>query len=321
MTEQKPSPLSTEVSETPAQQVQTDAPPQMPSARYLTQKNKETREEIQAYWTPERMAQARPTPPPFSRGQEPPQPATRPASTSMALYTLPVPYKRLTDYPFQSIGKLFFTVNGEDREGSAAVVAENGLITAAHNLYDHESDSWSEKIWFSPAYYKQTSQYGFWDCDKYFVLHEWETADKYSFILGYDVGFIRLKPGGKDVRAIGKVVKLLPLLVDMTLAPSKDIRWDAVGYPGVPPPDGSPDFDGEEMWVCAGNFKKMFSNIVDKEGNFTYGSSGGPWLYQRESGVYEINGIQTGGVPDKETDNSPYFGTWVLDFFDHCFPA
>ncbi len=335
------SPFPTTVSLIPEHQARANTTRQVRSVRYLTHENKKPREEILAYWTPERMAQARPVPPPSPRGQKHPasekhpSPVERPASAepfepgTLANYmTGRVPLGNLYDYPYQSVGKLFFTVitedrEKEDREASAAVVAENGLITAAHNLYDHELYAWAENIWFSPAYRKGDSKYGAWTYNNTFVIEEWEHSDDYEVILGYDVGFITLMPGGRtgDER-IGKVVGQLPLLVDMNLDPDKKIRWEALGYPGVPPPDKSHAFDGEEMWVCYGDFEEERDNIVYKGGDFTYGSSGGPWLYQREKGSYSINGIESTGTKTNEsTDSSPYFGTWVETFFYHCFPG
>jgi V8-like Glu-specific endopeptidase len=304
--------------------------PREESVRSLSQKSEKTREEIEAYWTPERMAQAQPFPFPSPHSEGHPADknrllaAARPASTAfeepgaLTYETSQVPEKELEKYPYWSVGKLFCTFDGKDWTGSAAVVAANGLITAAHNLYNHKAkDPWAKNIMFCPAFTKgyANKAFGSWEARDITVPPEWKTKSG-TERSGYDVGFIKLFPGGNRPikRQIGEVVGRLPLVVEM--APLEDTTWLAVGYPAIA--ITGYDFDGDNMWLCKGDFKNWEGDVLGKNGNLTHGASGGPWLFNWK-GEYVVNGVNSTVNQSHTANYSSFFGLWVEAMLNEFF--
>ena len=198
------------------------------------------------------------------------------------------------------------------------MVAEDGLITAAHCLYDKEKKTWADRIMFCLAFSNgyANDTYGSWVYREYAVPKAWLEKGDYAS-RAYDVGFIKLRLGTKIHGQIGHVVRQLPLLVDME--PVEDTTtWLSVGYPAIKIPGY--DFDGENMWQCSGAFcDKWEIEVNGKEGNLTPGASGGPWLFERPKGYYAVNGINSSVSPSKTQNYASYFGKWVEEFFTWYF--
>lgn len=288
---------------------------QQPSSRYHTHESQHTAEEIQAYWTEERQAAAQPFPTPGEErlaDENRPRPATAEEPDTLTYKTTLVPKEKLTDYPYQSIGRLFYTLDGKDLRASASVVDDNGLITAAHNLYDRKTKTWADTILFCPAYTKgqENAKYGSWTGRDIAVPKGWMEGQDPD---AHDVGFIKLHPGGLAHKPIGTIVRPLPLLVGMVPVISETV-WFAVGYPRGTR-EGT-TFDGNNMWQCEGDCRDIVQkergviSTVSKSGNFTQGSSGGPWLYYTGTDTYQVNGVGS-TIDFYDMDGSPYFGEWV----------
>lgn len=297
------------------------------SPLYHRHESQQTAEEILAYWTAERIAAAQPLSPPspLSKGhpadENRSRPADRPASTTLeepstlAYKTTKVPSAKLTTYPYQSAGKLLFTFNGKDCAGSAAVVAQNGIITAAHNLYVRKEKKWVENVLFCPAFTngKENKEYGSWTGRECTVPMEWyEGSD--TVAASYDVGLIKLHLRTEIPAQISKAVKPLPLLVDME--PSWDTSWLSLGYPVVP--EKGYLFNGQDMWECSGSLNSSWDGIILKDGNLTEGASGGPWLFEQGSS-YLLNAVTRGKVTGEDRNAASYFGKWVETFFRQYF--
>jgi V8-like Glu-specific endopeptidase len=107
-------------------------------------------EEIRAYWTPERMAAAKPmvwtpttTP---KRDAEPVQPTGEPEvipgydptqSAQASKVGSPLVATVVADptqLPYRAVGKLYFTSGQTNYSASACVIGPNTLLTAAHSL-------------------------------------------------------------------------------------------------------------------------------------------------------------------------------------------
>ncbi|OZE13437.1 hypothetical protein CH249_01445 [Rhodococcus sp. 05-2255-3B1] len=284
---------------------------------------------ISDYWTPERMANAQPkgrTVSPAALGRaavdddrgisQPPTPqATTSTSRSgfnpdehqvseatLAARRVPDP----TAYPYRTIGKLFFVSDGKDYVGSASAIAKDGLITAAHNLYDGASRSWSSKIHFVPAYADSVAPFGVWNWNKAWVYDEWVVHDTDA----YDVGLIRLDPSSTG-KNIGDLLGYLGMKVER---PAEG-EWIDIGYPSAI--DG-----GKYMIESDGRYTRSLDGgkVVGKKGKLGKGASGGPWLL-RDDPRY-VNGIHAfsqAATPDESF--SPYFRQSILDFVSRHFPV
>lgn len=290
---------------------------------YITHQSEKSAEEILEYWTPERMAEAEPVPfPPYPR-TEPGEPgrghaASQRGPDAQAYQTTMIKAPKIHLPPYRCAGKLFWTFGSRSFAGSAAVVDEKGLMTAAHNLYDHRTKQWADNIKFCPAFTANASnKYGSWTYREYAVPREWEAPDL-SARIGYDVGLVKLNIGGNDWKPIGQVVGQLELVVNEPL--NEDLQWFTLGYPARP--ITGYNFNGQEMWECQGNYIQKFEdeNLVNKEGNLTGGSSGGPWLLKSGLIVSSFaNGTQSAELPGEDENFTSYFTDWVMAFYKEYF--
>ena len=113
--------------------------------------------EIAGYWTPERKRAAKPrerivtAPRPGAVTRSGARPGYDPSATRKPS-ELGQPHRvaHPTRYPWRTVGKLFFVSGGEDWVGSASAIAADGLMSAAHHLYD-ANDRRSSQILFLPA--------------------------------------------------------------------------------------------------------------------------------------------------------------------------
>ncbi|HWM90114.1 MAG TPA: hypothetical protein VN493_05055 [Thermoanaerobaculia bacterium] len=281
--------------------------------------SQKSHEEIEKYWTPERREKAierpfEPTdlppstlPPPGGEeaqdfpGHDPHRERDR--TTAGGVKTEGLVAARLVPdpdvYPWRAIGKLFFTADGVDYVGSACVISRDGLLTAAHNLYDVRTKTWSDDLWFYPAYNGGSSVYGSWRWDKMWVPDEWSKLDQEA----YDVGLLRMRTSGG--RSVGDVVGWLGYSVDRTVERS----WIDVGYP-------SDEYEGKRMMEEEGAYTRMLDSnkVVGKQGNMSGGASGGPWLLYGNKAL--VNGLHSFRRAKKYPGEvfSPYFATWVVEF-------
>lgn len=285
---------------------------------HRSQESEKTHEQLAEYWTPERRNAAREKPYEPARTEPSPGPPPRPAhsrdvpgsapapSAGLGALGAPTPVPRPEDYPWCTIGKLFFISNGIDYVGSACVIARDGLLTVAHNLYDVRSRSWSKDLWFYPAYDEGSSVYGAWKWNKAWIKEEWYQTDQEAF----DVGLIRVDRNSAG-QSLGDVVGWLGYTVDRT----PERAWIDVGYPS--------DIErGRRMIAEEGYYTRMLDHnqVVGKQGSMTGGASGGPWLLYGDLTL--VNGLHSFR---KERDYpgevfSPYFSTWVADFIRDIFP-
>ena len=269
----------------------------------LTAEQRELYEEVIAFWTPERMASAKPIGSAVPALAEP-----RPAAPG-AFTTTKVDDP--ADKPhYRRAGRLFVDFNGKTGSGSACAIARNGILTAAHCLYDFNTKQYATKVLYVPGYQNKGGKLGSWALfgtpsipDGYIKA----TTKNYS----WDYAFSKVSLGGlNNLSVLGDVTGWFGLVVDRSTAS----QWDTLGYPTVP--FGAYKFDGEFMWSCVGDFKgKLDPGTITKEGNLTQGSSGGPWMINADY----VNGVQshTGATPTENA--SPYFDKDVLDLYNKTF--
>lgn len=277
--------------------------------------------EIREYWTPERMKAATPMPfkpsetvrkavkdaDPNDKGGVDPstrKPKSAPAGAlglSLEDDLRSEPVTNPLEYPWRCVGKLFFTMNGNNLTGSASAINQDILLTAAHCLYDVLQDLWAENVIFVPAYTNAEEPFGMWVFDSYTVPLTW--VEGYGE--AHDYGAIKLMKGGKEDKNIGDVVGYLGYITQL---PFKQ-EWTAVGYP-------SNQSGGQIMIKDTGPFTRTLDNntVVGKEDDMNEGSSGGPWLLDYEMSL-RINGLVSFGDDNLPGEAfSPYFGEEVAEF-------
>jgi V8-like Glu-specific endopeptidase len=243
--------------------------------------------EIDAYWTPERMAAALPEPLLFTPPTAPPAP---PALAQAVADPTVVPYRR--------VGKLFYSNNGSDYAATACVVARSGIFTAAHCIWDIATQQASSKYKFVPAYTSRTEPFGHWLGSSAKIDHNWKTpTPNYA----YDVGFITLMAGGSgdQPQFVGDAVGVLAISINQN---PKGASWNDIGYPI--------NYDaGAKMYEEIGAYvESPFPDTIGKAGTFYQGASGGPWLDANQ----KVNGIQSFVLNNPPTAvYSARFADWV----------
>ncbi len=298
-------------------------------------------EEIVAYWTPERKASAIPAP--QQRASVPPTQAESASEGQKAheqqaaelqnFTTQQVLPDQLITNPYRAVGKLYFQ-NYEMRNGqrvlvnfmgSACIIANSGILTAAHNLYFRERSTYSRDVLFEPASmnFQPSPYYGAWSYFYSAIPRQYLTAANDVEAERYDAAFAILERGGIYNQPVGEAVGLiLPyLLYDQTIR-----DWTTLGYPADVVPIITPDWDGRFMYACRGpsTFMGTHPGCMGKEGDLTGGSSGGPWLiYNSRQHRYVVNGVQSTEMVDldEQSNYSPQLGQWFHEFYQIVFPS
>jgi hypothetical protein len=268
------------------------------------------------YWTEKRRARAEPVPmpkpgeggQPATKGEAPPNgpsghtppshgeeenPARHPEPRGTG--GQPVPQPR--NYPFCTVGKLFFSRNGRDLVGSAALISTNILLTAGHIVYHN---AWS----VNPAFYPSYPDPG------YMFAPSWQACWNAWYRdsnLAYDYGMMWIDSApGKTIGWLGVAWGL-----------SKEGRtWNEVGYPFSP----NPPFNGKTMESVVGQFVKsdVLGTIGLTNDNMGRGASGGPWITDwNEAAPAHANSVRS-FIHDPQTIGyGPYFTSEVHDLMDY----
>ena len=254
------------------------------------------------FWTPERLRAARPEEPPKPFKKVPPE--REEAGPEVSSDPAFVPQGDLTRFPFQSIGRLFFSKNGISYSGSAAFVVPNpnAIVTSAHNLLSGNGSA--QNILFIPAMINSGDVNGqnfgvfpqiaggqgvAWAVDR-----QWDPQNPDR---AYDIGFVLMAPRS-DGRTLSQVVAPIAMLVDQINTGATE--WLTVGYPVQP---SNPQI---RMMMQEGSFQSQAGGVVYKFGDgLLGGTSGSPWL-RAGSNPAATNGIHSGSEDPGVTSASPY---------------
>jgi V8-like Glu-specific endopeptidase len=281
------------------------------------------------YWTEERQRNARPVDPPSEelardtpdRGEVDPsatptatEASEGPAGSAAVWPQAPEVFATQLvaqpgQFPHRTVGRLFFRTSGQDTCASAAVVNQRGILTAAHCIRNPYTGQWSTDVAFAPAYDNGVNPpFGLWAIGRMWVRNEWLGP---PVDVSFDFGFCTVQ--SRNGMEIGDLVGWLGVVGDRP-----DLRyWDNHGYPEAPIPGYN--FNGLRMWNCGGDFSQAVGLTIRKDGNFTGGSSGGPWIV-RHAGSFAANGTQSMRFNDPPTENSsPYFRDVVAQLYRDAF--
>ena len=211
-----------------------------------------------------------------------------------------------THFPFSTIGKVFFTSNGQNYVCSGSVMGNNALWTAGHCVFDSNTRTWHSNWVFVPAYYDGYAPYGQWYARELWALNGWVNNGN----LAYDIGSAVLWQNGSSI------AYRTGSLGWMANGP-RGVYITAFGYPAAYP------FNGQRMAWCQDYtwLDYNFSPPTNGMGcNMTGGSSGGPWIYQytynSASGNY-VNGVNSYKYNnDPNSMYSPYFGDGAINLYN-----
>ncbi|MFD9818846.1 trypsin-like serine peptidase [Streptomyces violascens] len=270
-------------------------------------------QEVDRYWTPERMRRAIKTP------DVPASAATRKAIESMGPTGHPGSTAShgpkgaqgglaLAD-PVTSptVGKVFYKnpTDGHDYECSASSLWSDShqlVITAGHCIHQGKGGTWMRNWTFIPQYENGNRPYGNFDAKQFRTFGGWMNNSDNS----RDVGMVTVWPNvrGKLADVVGDdgLNYNYPRNVDVTV-------W---GYP-------SNHDNGLYAWWCRGKTRwvGIFDPRIQLMCGFESGASGGPWLmnYNNTTRLGQVNGI-TSTLATDHWNRSPYFDSSVKAMYD-----
>ncbi len=199
-------------------------------------------------------------------------------------------------YPYYTVGKLYITGGGYC---SASVISPNNIIvTAAHCVYDTDSNQWQRGWTFVPADRAGAAPYGTFPWRSARVLTAWMNAPDSLTGRQYDVAVITLGPN-----SAGRPVTYYTGWLGRSWNYSYVQSLHAVGYP-------SNLNGGNYTYICAAESFYQSFEVLGMGCNMMHGSSGGPWIrvftpYQSGNKNY-VNSVVSGGL---------YGSTWGNTFY------
>jgi len=306
--------------------------------------SRQTAAEVQGYWTPARMAAAKPLDKIMSRGaaraqapvkvpargaagsapsympsslrpvgpiRNPSQPIGQAAEApNTQCYECFVPYTRwyyfprYRTYPVSTVGKLFFTIGSSGFVCSASTNYVDTVMTAGHCVYTPGTGFNGNEL-FCPSYNAGVNPaVGCWAANYLVTSTVWANTGSFE----WDTGGINTQPTGTVINNhIGNVTGWLGLAWNQ----AEDQNWFDFGYPQAAP------FDGRFIVVCNSEFGYEESDGNNQGGpnslsigcDMTGGSSGGPFILAFGSGNY-LNGHNDWrytALPQQM--NTPYYTT------------
>lgn len=183
-------------------------------------------------------------------------------------------------------GKVFFHMDGSDWVCSGSVVEDGGaanrslVLTAGHCVYDEESGTFASYWMFIPDYDASGSSSWYfdastcpedkcWVADALVTTQQWAGNGEPKWEEDYAFAVI---PDGANGPLDG-LVGALPLDFNN---PYGGVTWvDAFGYPAAG------RYKGADLVYCAGNDHRISDGLEQTTSircNMTGGSSGGPWI-------------------------------------------
>jgi V8-like Glu-specific endopeptidase len=288
---------------------------------------------VLAYWTEERMRNAKPMALKAASGAAPSgqvssdegasprsikgsgriskdePPAVTSFGAEAAGYTYPFPFTRhavdgsYLRYPYRTVGKIFFTQGTADFVCSGASVVSspnNAVYTAGHCVSDG-AGSFSTNVLFVPARKSGSNPYGTFAGTQLWTTSAWHfsgdlTGDFAAFAVG-------LNGAGNTLQ--GRVGTL-----GFSYDQSRVQHWDAFGYPAASP------FTGGTMVTCKASHGADDTGIpgglADPMGigcDMTSGASGGPWITMLNRGSL-LNSVNSYKYPSTQPGAmyGPYLG-------------
>lgn len=327
----------------------TSAEPVPEGARPAASADYSPDQDVLAYWTPERMAAAKPYEPEGTtsqagsgqaqpgdrRGQgadpvaSPSRQQASPASGSSSSSTDPeattdpvAPQDTGRGVPETRInGKLFFNGYGVDSAYcSASVVStptQRVVITAGHCVYDQASGGWMKDVVFVPDYDLTSDDpdpAGIWTARSLRAFDSWITSNT---TYTSDVGFVTLNDGGDFNQPVAQAVGGYGL----AWSGSYEYQATVFGYPSnVLLPSGR-----YSMYVCQDSaVRSAPSNYPDQvmssaDGcDFGPGASGGPWVFRYDPGTElgYVRNVTSLWLPRTGQNWAPYFTQDVKTMMD-----
>ncbi|MCC3651940.1 hypothetical protein LIX60_10760 [Streptomyces sp. S07_1.15] len=269
----------------------------------------DTAEELERYWTPERMRNAIPVS--VEGTAQRAGGVTGDTSEGPARSTPSAPPRkdmvRPTITETAVAGKVFFTKpsDGKDYVCSASALNSSSkqmAITAGHCVHEGNGGDWMRNWAYVPRYRDGNRPFGTFAAKQYRAFNGWINDGSFD----WDVAMVTTWP--LNSRKLVNVTGGNGLSYNY----SREQAVTVNGYPG--------DRDnGQRQWYCQGTTQRVgvLDGRIQLRCDFGGGSSGGPWMRQfdESSGLGYTNGV-TSTINSEGWNRSSYFGDSVKQMFD-----
>ncbi|WP_460690494.1 trypsin-like serine peptidase [Nesterenkonia suensis] len=286
-------------------------------------------EQVQAhtYWTPERMAEARPPVPDVAENrvrsvddffaeihQSLPRTISSASSVSAASSAATSPPVVLAGSRSSQedpstvphVGKVFFSTSAGDQVCSANLVASENrstVVTAGHCLHEGAGGDFAQNFVFAPAYDDGESEHGLWAARSLSTSSAWAQASD----LEHDYAFavLEVKDGETVEDEVGAASSI-------AFNQPRGLHYTAYGYPAASP------YDGQSLRSCEGQAEDDPGGRSTQgiSCDMTGGASGGPWFLTDGGAQNSINSYKYDADPD--SIYAPYFGDRAEALYDHA---
>lgn len=262
---------------------------------------------LEAFWTPERMKAAKPMSlrthnGTGNRGQQAPSKAVDAERGATVIINGELPgvtgsgsrVATSAFLPTQTAGKVYFTLGFYTYTCSASVVSSPSkslVVTAAHCVYDVDTQQWATDWMFVPAYDASNEPRGRWSAKRLVALKQYTDSTSFGKAIHYDVAFAVMSRVSN--RRIADVTGSQGIAFNLART---GITY-SFGYPAN-------IADGEIMSSCMGRY--LSENCGDstfvgpsRRCGMEGGSSGGPWLqrFNDTTGLGTITSVTSFGCP------------------------
>lgn len=208
-----------------------------------------------------------------------------------------------TGFPYGAVGKLYITGGGYC---SASVISPNNIIvTAAHCVYNTDTNTWLGGWTFVPADRAGSAPFGTFPWSSATVLTNWVNASNSLAGRPYDVAVINLGNNSS-----GYPVTAYTGWLGRSWNYGYVQHMHSIGYP-------SNLTNGTlYTYICSAESFQQGADILGKGCNMMHGSSGGPWIRvftPFTSGARNyVNSVVSGGLPGSTWGNT-YYGARFSD--------
>ncbi len=259
--------------------------------------------QVQDYWTPERMRQAKPVPAP-DPGALTGLPAGAPTGKAGSTPAAAGKAGMAAVTESAVVGKVFFhNPSGGDFVCSASALnsaSKQLVVTAGHCVHQGGGGTWMQNWTFVPRYRNGARPFGTFAAKQFRAFNAWiDSSD-----LRRDVAMVTTWPlnGQKVVNVVGGH--------GLNWNWPRNVAVTVLGYPGNR--DG-----GQIQWWCQGTTRGLSDGRIEIQCDFGGGASGGPWLmdFNDSTGLGQVDGV-TSTIASGGWNRSSYFDDGVKGMFD-----
>ncbi|HEY0375468.1 MAG TPA: trypsin-like serine protease [Pyrinomonadaceae bacterium] len=223
-----------------------------------------------------------------------------------------LPAARYADFPYRTIGKVFFTkFGGGSFVCSGSSIGNYAVITAGHCVSDglgHFHTNWV----FVPAYNSGSAPYGQWAASFLTTRAAWHTGGGNDYEEDIGGAILNKLAGLKISQKVG--------WLGFQSSQSIVQHWHSIGYPAAAP------FTGAKQIICAAGYAKtdVVNGVLMTFGigcDATGGTSGGPLIKNFANNAAAnnyVNGVNSYKYTTTQPKAlySPYFGANALAIFN-----